>query len=146
MKTEYTMNDRIEDRIPEALILIKRGDISSTDISAYDLIANYYGLRPRGRDIYIDYCGKEFVRTKYGFQPALRENLAAQLSKSENRRRKSAASFERQLMKLRTSFKEERTRLNKQIEELTRQLADAKREKWFGLGHLRLGRVVLIKE
>lgn len=131
METDNKRNDRVEDRIPEALIILKKGDKSPRDLSVYDIIANYYGLRPKGRDIYIDYCGKEFVRTKYGFQPALRENLVAQLAESESRRKKSATHFEQEMSRLRTLLKEQKTRLNKKIMELHQQLDDAKRENRF---------------
>jgi phage shock protein A len=131
MKTNDKMNERIQDRIPDALIIIKKGDLSPTDLSVYDIIARHYGLRYKGRDIYIDYWGNEFVRTKYGFQPALRENLAAQLAESESRRRKSTAHYERQISNLRALLKEQKTRLNKKIMELHDQLADVKRENWF---------------
>jgi hypothetical protein len=77
------INERIEDRIPNGLILKISDDQSTRDITVYDLIAHYAGLRYVGQDIYINESGEEYIRTKYGFQTATRYNQNIQILESE---------------------------------------------------------------
>ncbi len=71
---ETTINERIEEPVPAALMLkIKTGE-AIREVSIYDLIANFIGLNLLRQDIYVDESGEEFIRTKYGFHPATRYN------------------------------------------------------------------------
>ncbi|MBS1508691.1 MAG: hypothetical protein JSS79_18795 [Bacteroidetes bacterium] len=121
------MNERIADRIPKALVVIKKGKQSHRDITVYDFIACYYGLRPLHGDIYLDFCGNQFIRTKYGFQPAIRENIVKKLEDSETKRRKSNHRFEREMAKMKELAKQENRLLKDRVNELTQHLAEARR-------------------
>jgi hypothetical protein len=80
---ETTTNERIEYRIPDGLILKKSDDKLTRDITVYDLIAHYVGLRYVGQDIYINESGDEYIRTKYGFESAIRYNQNIKISESD---------------------------------------------------------------
>lgn len=80
---ETTTNERIEYRIPDGLILKKSDDRLTRDITVYDLIAHYIGLRHVGQDIYINECGDEYIRTKYGFESAIRYNQNIKILESD---------------------------------------------------------------
>jgi hypothetical protein len=76
-------NERIKARIPDGLIIKKSADPSTRDITIYDLIAHYVGLRYVRRDIYEDESGEEYIRTKYGFQSSIQYNQNIQIIKSD---------------------------------------------------------------
>ena len=78
-----TTNERIEYRIPDGLILKKSDDKLTRDITVYDLIAHYVGLKYVGQDIYINESGDEYVRTKYGFESAIRYNQNIRILESD---------------------------------------------------------------
>lgn len=78
----FRSKDKIEYRVPENLILRKSDDPSSRDITVYDLIAHHAGLKYVEQDIYINELGVEYVRTKFGFESAVRHNLNIRLDES----------------------------------------------------------------
>ncbi len=80
---ETTTNERIKYRIPDGLILKKSDDKLTRDITVYDLIAHYIGLIYVGQDIYVNEAGDEYVRTKYGFESAIRYNQNIKISESD---------------------------------------------------------------
>jgi hypothetical protein len=80
---ETRTNERIEYRIPDGLILKISDDKSTRVITVYDLIAHYVGLRYVGQDIYINETGEEYIRTKYGFESAIRSNQNIKIAASE---------------------------------------------------------------
>jgi len=81
--TQYKNNDRLEDRIPPALMLTITTEHSSKEISVYDLLAQYLGLRHLHKDIYVNESGEEYIRTRYGFQSAMRYNQNIKISEHE---------------------------------------------------------------
>lgn len=78
----FRSKDKIEYRVPENLILRKSDDPSNRDITVYDLIAHHAGLKYVEQDIYINELGVEYVRTKFGFESAVRHNLNIRLDES----------------------------------------------------------------
>lgn len=78
----FRSKEKIEYRIPEGLILRKSDDPSKRDITVYDLIAHHAGLKYVEQDIYVNESGVEYVRTKFGFESAVRHNLNIQLNES----------------------------------------------------------------
>jgi hypothetical protein len=82
VEISFRANDKIEYRIPESLILRKSDDPSKRDITVYDLIAHHAGLRYVNQDIYVNESGVEYVRTKFGFESAVRHNFNIQLNDS----------------------------------------------------------------
>lgn len=66
--------ERMEETIPDGLILKIKTNQSIKEVSVYDLIAYYIGLNFINQDIYVNESGEEFIRTRYGFQPAVRYN------------------------------------------------------------------------
>ena len=80
---ETRTNERIEYRIPDGLILQKSDDTLTRDITVYDLIAHHVGLSYVGQDIYVNESGDEYVRTKYGFESAIRYNQNIKILESE---------------------------------------------------------------
>jgi hypothetical protein len=143
-------NERIEARIPDGLILKKSVDPSTRDVTIYDLIAHYVGLRYVRKDIYVDESGEEYIRTKYGFQSSIQYNQNIQIIKSDrlidelqykfkiakekadqygeiikileakNRERKE------KLEKLFRLFQDENETLRQEIKQLKRELAEFK--------------------
>lgn len=85
MKSELDTwtNERIQYRIPDGLILKKSDDKLTRDVTVYDLIAHYVGLTHVGQDIYVNEVGEEYVRTKYGFESAIRYNQNIKISESD---------------------------------------------------------------
>jgi tRNA/tmRNA/rRNA uracil-C5-methylase (TrmA/RlmC/RlmD family) len=81
---QYKNNDRLEDRIPAALMLTITTEQVSKEISVYDLLANHLGLRYLHKDIYVNEAGEEYIRTRYGFQSAIRYNQNVKISESEH--------------------------------------------------------------
>lgn len=80
---ENRTNERIGYRIPDGLIIKKSDDNLTRDITVYDLIAHYAGLRHVRQDIYVNEAGDEYVRTKYGFELATRYNQNIRISESD---------------------------------------------------------------
>jgi hypothetical protein len=66
----YRCNERIGNTIPSGLILKKADEETLRDISVYDVIAWHAGLTCLRDDIYVSESGEEFIRTRFGFQPA----------------------------------------------------------------------------
>ncbi|QOI98522.1 MAG: hypothetical protein HRU69_13945 [Flammeovirgaceae bacterium] len=83
LEIETRTNERIEYRIPDGLILMKSDDQSTRDITVYDLIAHHVGLSYVGQDIYVNESGEEYIRTKYGFESAIRYNQNIKILESE---------------------------------------------------------------
>jgi hypothetical protein len=83
LEISFRANDKIEYRIPESLILRKSDDPSKRDITVYDLIAHHAGLRYVNQDIYVNQSGDEYVRTKFGFETAVKHNLHRRIEESD---------------------------------------------------------------
>ena len=79
---ENRINERIEYRIPDDLIIKKSDGTPTRDITVYDLIAHYVVLSYVGQDIYKNESGEEYIRTKYGFESVLRYNQNIKLQES----------------------------------------------------------------
>ncbi|MBI3220806.1 MAG: hypothetical protein HYZ44_14925, partial [Bacteroidetes bacterium] len=79
-------NERIEYRIPEGLILKKSTHPAERDVTIFDALAVYAGLRHVRRNIYVDSQKNEYCVTKFGFCPTEQYNPALQVSefKGEN--------------------------------------------------------------
>jgi hypothetical protein len=82
-KDDYKFNERIFHTIPDELIINKSDELKAQEITVYDLIAQYTGLEWHKHDIYINAAGEEFVRTKYGFYPAMQHNMNYLITASE---------------------------------------------------------------
>ncbi len=77
------MNERIEYRIPEGLILRKSTHPAERDVTIFDALAVYSGLCHVRRNIYVDAQKNEYIITKFGFRPAEQCNSALQVSQSK---------------------------------------------------------------
>ncbi|MBY0434681.1 MAG: hypothetical protein K2U26_11275 [Cyclobacteriaceae bacterium] len=150
LDTDTRTNERIEYRIPDGLIIKKSDDHSTRDISVYDLIAHYAGLRYVGQDIYVNESGEEYIRTKYGLELAIRYNQNIKILESDRliddleyklkiAREKvdqygeiikvlEAKSKERKekLRKLAQPFQDENEALRQEIKSLNRKLTEFK--------------------
>ena len=83
LEIDSRTNERIEYRIPNGLIIEKSEDPTTRDLTVYDLIAHYVGLRYVGQDIYANEAGDEYIRTKYGFESAIRYNQNVKILESD---------------------------------------------------------------
>ncbi len=74
VNNQPSKNEHIEYRIPEGLILKKGTQPWQRDVTIFDALAVYAGLRHVRRNIYVDSQKNEYIITKFGFRPAEQYN------------------------------------------------------------------------
>lgn len=111
------MNERIEYRIPEGLILRKSTHPAERDFTIFDALAVYAGLHHVRRNIYIDSQKNEYIITKFGFRPAEQYNpkLQTYAIKSE---RQALLNKVRHAQKKSQLLEEALIRLEDQLEDI----------------------------
>ncbi|MCE2996361.1 MAG: hypothetical protein ACK5RG_18325 [Cyclobacteriaceae bacterium] len=111
------MNERIEYRIPEGLILKKSTHPAERDVTIFDALAVYAGLRHVRRNIYADAQKNEYFVTKFGFRPT--EQYNPQLQTYEiNRERQALLTKVKHAQQKSQLLEEALLRLEDQLEDI----------------------------
>lgn len=111
------MNERIEYRIPEGLILRKSTHPAERDVTIFDALAVYAGLCHVRRNIYVDSQKNEYIITKFGFRPAEQYNPQLQ-TYAINCERQALLNKVRHAQKKSQLLEEALIRLEDQLEEI----------------------------